>query len=131
MFLRMGFLGGRDNDRGGGQAQLIIMIVGIVLAILSPIAAVLIQLAVSRKREFLADATGALLTRYPEGLANALRKISSYQGPVKRANHATAHLFISNPFAGEKKKGFLTKLFMTHPPMEERVAALLSNGEAK
>jgi len=133
MFLRMGFLGGnRDNDRGGGQAQMIVMVVGIVLAILSPIAALLIQLAISRKREFLADATGALMTRYPEGLANALHKIESYGGKMKKANHATAHLFISNPFADEKgkRRGFLTKLFMTHPPTEERVRALLSPGKA-
>jgi heat shock protein HtpX len=131
MFLRMGFLrGGRDNDRGSGQAQMIIMIVGIALAILSPIAAVLIQLAISRKREFLADATAALMTRYPEGLASALKKISAHDGRMLKANHATAHLFISDPFADKaRKRGFFTKLFMTHPPVEERVSALLSPGK--
>jgi heat shock protein HtpX len=127
MFLRMGFFGGNRDERGGGQAQGVIMIVGIVLAILSPITAVLIQLAVSRKREFLADATAALMTRYPEGLASALTKLESHAGTMKRANHATAHLFIANPFGDvSKKKGFLTSLFMTHPPTEERVSALLA-----
>lgn len=119
-FLRFSFFGGRDRDRGDGRAQAILMIVGIVLAILAPIAAVLIQLAISRKREFLADASGALLTRYPEGLASALEKISQYKAPMKMANKATAHLYISNPF-GAKKIG---RLFMTHPPVEERIRAL-------
>ncbi len=130
-FMRMGFLSNRDNDRGGGQVQLIITIVGIVLAVLSPIVAVIIQLAISRKREFLADSTGALMTRYPEGLASALRKIEGSGLRMRKANHATAHLFISDPFTGEGKKvGFLTRLFMTHPPTEERVAALLGGGGA-
>lgn len=116
-FLRFSFFGGRNRDREGGA---IFMIAGIVLAILAPIAVILIQLAISRKREFLADASGALLTRYPEGLASALEKISQYKMPMKMANKATAHLYISNPF-GVKK---VAKLFMTHPPMERRVAAL-------
>jgi len=120
IFLRMQFWGGgRDNNKGGA----ILILIGILLAILAPIAATLIQLAISRKREFLADATGALLTRYPEGLASALEKISSYSRPMAKANDATAHLFISNPF-GEKGKKAFHKLFLTHPPMEERVAAL-------
>lgn len=125
-FLRMTLFGGGRNQRGDGRLQLILIIAGLVLAILSPIIAKLIQLAISRKREFLADASGALLTRYPEGLASALEKISSKPSPMKRANHATAHLFISNPFGdGKAKKGrFLNKLFLTHPPMEERVTAL-------
>ncbi len=114
------FFGGRDNDNGGGQFQMIMMIVAIVLSILAPIAAVLMQLAISRKREFLADADGALLTRYPEGLARALEKISADPKPLKEANRATAHLFITNPFRGKK----VSKLFMTHPPIEERVAKL-------
>lgn len=125
-FLRMSMYGGgRGNDN---RARGIIMILGFVLALLSPIIATLIQLAVSRKREFLADASGALLTRYPEGLASALEKIGAYSAPMKRANHATAHLFISNPFGAidhERKVSFLTKLFMTHPPIQERVNALL------
>jgi len=106
------------------------MFVGIILAILSPIIATLIKLAISRRREFLADASGALLTRYPEGLAIALRKISSYNRPMQKASIATAHLFISNPFGSKqdnKSPGFFAKLFMTHPPVEDRIAALRGN----
>lgn len=127
-FLRMTFFGGHRNRGGDGRLQLIMIVAGLVLAILSPIIAKLIQLAISRKREFLADASGALLTRYPEGLASALEKISSKPNSMKRANHATAHLFISNPFGditkGGKKGKFLNKLFLTHPPTKERVVAL-------
>ncbi len=120
LFIRMTFYGGgRRDSKGGG----LIMVIGIVAAILLPIAAKLIHLAVSRKREFLADASGALLTRYPEGLASALEKISSYGSPMKRTSHATAHLFISNPFGNEKKKSF-NRFFMSHPPAEERIAIL-------
>lgn len=119
-FLRSTFFGGRRNDREDGRAQAVFMILGIVLAILAPIAVTLIQLAISRKREFLADASGALLTRYPEGLASALEKISQYKMPMRTANKATAHLYIANPFAGKK----VAALFMTHPPIEQRVAAL-------
>lgn len=128
-FMRSMMWGGlrnRDNDRGGNQIQGILLIVGIALMILSPIIATLIQLAVSRKREFLADASGALLTRYPEGLVSALKKISNAE-PMEKATEATAHLFFENPFRGDKKDGktpFLVKLFMTHPPIEERVKAL-------
>ena len=117
------FFGGRrrgNDSEGGGQLQLILMIAAIVLSILAPIAAILMQLAISRKREFLADADGALLTRYPEGLARALEKISADPQPLKEANRATAHLFITNPFRGKN----VSKLFMTHPPIEERVRAL-------
>jgi len=119
------FGGGRrgNNREGGGQLGLILMIVGIVFVILSPIVAQLIQLAISRKREFLADADGALLTRYPEGLAAALEKIQAYDHPMLRANNATAHLFISNPFGPHAESG-LAKLFMTHPPTQERIAIL-------
>ncbi len=129
MFVRSTFFGGggdRDNKAGT-----IMMVVGIALLILSPIIAMLIQLAISRKREFLADATGALMTRYPEGLASALQKISANARPLTKANHATAHLFISDPFKevgeeeGGKKIGFFHKLFLTHPPVEERVNALM------
>lgn len=128
LFLRMSFFGGMGNDRqGGGNA--VLALVGVALIILSPIIATLIRLAISRKREFLADASGALLTRYPDGLASALEKISAHSGKMKRANHATAHLFIANPFGsrlrgGKEKVSFLTKLFMTHPPVHERVRAL-------
>lgn len=107
---------GRDNDnRSGG-----FIVIGIVVSLLAPLAALLIRLAISRKREFLADASGALLTRYPEGLAAALEKISTDPKPLDTASGATAHLYISNPF----KSGNLMKLFMTHPPVEERLAAL-------
>ena len=123
--LRWSFFGNRDGDSKNGNVQIIFLILGIILVILSPIIATVIQLAVSRKREFLADASGALLTRYPEGLAGALQKISGYSGELKRANHATAHMYISNPFRGKKERGFFSKMFMTHPPVEERIAALL------
>ncbi len=121
-FRNWSFFGGRDrdNDREGGQLQLILMVVAILLSILAPIAAMLIQLAISRKREFLADADAVLLTRYPEGLARALEKISGDSEPLEVANRATAHLFIVNPFKGKK----MMKLFMTHPPIEDRVASL-------
>lgn len=118
MFQRTLLFGGhRDSDsRSSGP----LILIGIVLSILAPLAALLIRMAVSRKREFLADASGALLTRYPEGLASALEKISADPKPVETASGATAHLYISNPF----KTGALMKLFMTHPPVEERLAAL-------
>lgn len=122
----MWFGGGRKRSgdgEGGSQLGAILAIVGIIFVILSPIIAQLIQLAISRKREFLADASGALLTRYPEGLASALEKISGYATPMKSANNATAHLYISNPFGAKAASG-LSKLFMTHPPTAERIAAL-------
>lgn len=125
IFTRSMWFGGgrrRGNDKEGG-ANVIIMIVGIVLVILSPIIAKLIQLAISRKREFLADTDGALLTRYPEGLASALEKIQAYGAPMKTANNATAHMYISNPFGTSASKG-IAKLFMTHPPTDERIAIL-------
>jgi len=126
IFMRSSLFGRRD-DRGGGG---VFFIIGIALAILAPIAAILIQMAISRKREFLADTDGALLTRYPEGLANALEKISKANIPMAVANNTTAHLWLDNPFSagggsalgGKGKK--LSKLFMTHPPIEERVAML-------
>lgn len=123
------FGGGNRNRSGGGQLGAVLALIGIVLAILSPIIASLIHLAISRKREFLADASGAILTRYPEGLASALRKIASYNRPMMKANHATAHLFIANPFGGGKATGFLNKMFSTHPPVEERVTALIGKHE--
>lgn len=113
----------------GGNAALVLLLVGLVLAILSPIAAQLIRFAVSRSREFLADASGALLTRYPDGLASALQKIeaASAQQPLRKANHATAHLFISNPF-GPATGRFLGNLFSTHPPTSDRIARLKQMG---
>lgn len=119
-FLRFSFFGGRKSDRESSQLDFVITIVAIVLAILAPFAAMLMQMAISRKREFLADASGALLTRYPEGLARALEKISADQEPLEVANRATANLYITNPFKGKKVSSF----FMTHPATEERVAAL-------
>ena len=120
-FLRASFHGAGDRD---GRANAIMMVVGFVGILLAPIAAQLIQLAISRRREFLADASGALLTRYPDALASALSKISSYSAPMQRANHATAHLFISNPFGAHEMGRFVAKLFATHPPVEERISAL-------
>ncbi len=110
--------GNRDSNEGNNNA--IITILAIILSLLAPFFATLIQLAISRKREFLADADGALLTRYPEGLASALEKISADQEPLEVANRATAHLYIASPFKGNK----VSKLLMTHPPVEERIAAL-------
>jgi heat shock protein HtpX len=115
----MMFGGGRDEE-GGNRGLLII--IGIALSILAPLVATIMQLAISRKRELLADASGALLTRYPDGLASALKKISAQGRPMQHASNATAHLFISNPFG--KQLGFVQKLFMTHPPIEQRLEAL-------
>lgn len=126
--LRASLFGGRrrssDSNSNGG----IFMIVGIVLAILSPIIATLIKLAVSRKREFLADASGALLTRYPEGLASALEKIAADSEPLEEANKATAHLYIANPFKNKDGSSWLANLFNTHPPIQERIKRLREMG---
>jgi len=126
-FRRWSFFGGhRRDDNKGGQLGLIIMIAAIILSILAPIFAYLMQFAISRKREFLADADGAMLTRYPDGLARALEKISADREPLEVANRATAHLYIASPFKEDEthKIGFFTRLFMTHPPIEERIKAL-------
>ncbi len=127
-FLRWSLWGknnsGNRSSHEKGDLQPILMIVGLILAILSPLIAKLIQLAISRKREYLADATGALLTRYPEGLASALRKISKNPTPLKVANKATAHLYIANPFRGKQAESWFVKLFSTHPPIEERIKRL-------
>lgn len=127
MFLHSHVFSNRDRNDNQGP---IVMIIGVALAILTPLAATLIQLAISRKREFLADASGALLTRYPEGLASALRKISMAGAPMQTANNATAHMFISNPF-GPKATSGMKKLFMTHPPTEERIHALMGGNEGR
>jgi heat shock protein HtpX len=130
LFLRWTWFGGgrRRSSGRGGQFQLIIFIVAIVLAILAPFIAVIIKLAISRKREFLADASGAMLTRYPEGLARALEKISKDTEPLEAANKATAHMYIINPLSELKgsPRGWFSGLFLTHPPIEERLAALRS-----
>lgn len=120
-FMRSMWYGGRDRDNKGST---IFVILAIVAAILAPIIATLIQLAVSRRRELLADASGVLLTRYPEGLINALQKISGDQEPLEAANKGTAHLYIVNPFKGKEAASWLAGLFNTHPPIEVRVKAL-------
>lgn len=112
------------SNSDSGKAGAIFAIFAVVGAILAPLAATLIRLAISRRREYLADASGALLTRYPDGLASALQKIGSYSSPLKRANNATAHLYISNPFGARAARG-ISHLFMTHPPIEARIKALL------
>lgn len=123
VFRRSLFFGGgrRNNDNEGGG---ILVIIGIILSILAPLISILIQLAISRKREFLADASGALLTRYPEGLANALRKISQYSAPMIHQSNAIAHLYIADP-KGSKFGKKIGGLFATHPPVEERIKALV------
>lgn len=120
--------GGNDNR----ERSPIFLILGIVGIILAPIAAKLIQMAISRKREYLADASAALLTRYPEGLASALEKISNSHQPMRRTSHATAHLFISDPYGGYKKQSFgqkLGNLFATHPPAADRIRLLREMGK--
>ena len=122
MMIRMSFFGGNRNDDREGNG--LFMIIGIVVAILAPIAATLIQLAISRKREYLADASGALLTRYPEGLASALEKISQYGRPMQTQSTAIAHLYIANPQGSGNFAKKVSVLFSTHPPVEERIKRL-------
>nr|HPN57433.1 M48 family metalloprotease [Candidatus Omnitrophota bacterium] len=123
LFFRMTFWGGRRrNERS--QANGLILIFSLALVVLAPLLATLIKLAISRKREFLADAKGALLTRYPEGLARALEKISHDSTPLSSAHASTAHLYIEDPLKGQEQKNWFSKLFMTHPSTEERVKAL-------
>lgn len=116
--------GRRDSSGGGGAGMLIILAISILFIILAPIASQIIQLAVSRKREYLADASGVSLTRQPEGLASALEKISNFATPVKRASKATAHMFIEDPFKKPKREGMITTLFSTHPPIWDRIERL-------
>lgn len=118
--MRIHFFG--SGEKSSGKSNPFFLIASIVLAILSPLIGQLIQLAISRKREFLADADGSLLTRYPEGLARALEKISKDTHTLQGVKSATAHLYISNPFTGDKK--WISKFFSTHPPIEERIHAL-------
>jgi heat shock protein HtpX len=122
-FFRMAFygrMGGRKNDKGNA----LLLVGAFVFIILSPLLAQLMKLAISRKREYLADATAVLTTRYPEGLARALEKISTDPNQLKTANNATAHLYFVSPFRGKEAKSFMSKLFMTHPPIEERIKKL-------
>lgn len=129
LLLRWSFWGKRGNDdnKSSSQIQMILFVVGFLLALLSPIIAQLIQLAISRRREFLADATGAAMTKYPEGLARALEKISQDREPLEAANKATAHLYIANPLKNlHGGVGMFANLFQTHPPVKERLKALRS-----
>ncbi len=119
IFFRATLWGGDDDNNSNG----LFVIIGLVLSLLAPIIATIMQLAVSRRREYLADASGALLTRYPEGLASALEKISQSDRPMRTASPATAHLFLANPLSGRKFSG-VSKLFSTHPPIEDRIAKL-------
>lgn len=133
IFLRMSFWGGgrRDSNGNGNALLMVLAVAGIILA---PLAAKLIELAISRRREYLADASGVLLTRYPEGLASALEKIGGYQAPMQHPNIATAHLFIGDPFGAQKGRvgsaGWIERLFSTHPPIPDRVKALLGANSA-
>lgn len=125
IFLRSMFWRGDRDSRNDNGLGVYLMLIGIVLAILSPIIGQLIQLAISRKREYLADASGALLTRYPQGLASALEKLEQYEKPMRTVNRATAHLFINEPYGQkEDEKSWLTNLFSTHPPLEDRIKRL-------
>lgn len=120
-FFRISFFGGEDDERGGNP---IALIVAIAAAVIAPLVAALLQLAVSRRREYLADASGALLTRYPEGLASALEKIGGVNRPLEHASTANAHMYFSNPLAGRKSGPFVMNLFSTHPPIDERIKRL-------
>jgi len=130
MFFRMMWWGGarKENDNNKGALGAVLLLIALFLALLSPLIATLIQLAVSRRREFLADSSGALLTRNPEGLALALEKISADKEPLEAANKGTAHLYIVNPFKDKHSRGvdWFASLFNTHPSIEERVKALRS-----
>lgn len=121
MLLRGSMFGG-NREREGGNG--IILIVGLILALLMPLIGTLLRMAISRKRELLADATGAMITRYPQGLAGALQKIHDHGSKMKTANHATAHLFIANPFGFKRMSTYVNRLFMTHPPLDVRIKSL-------
>ena len=123
--LRGSLRGRRGNDREGGQLQIILLVAGVLMAILSPLIAKIIQLAISRRREFLADSSAVAITKNPEGLAKALEIISTDKEPLEAANNATAHLYIANPLKNTKGHLF-AGLFSTHPPVEERIKALRS-----
>lgn len=122
MALRAMFFGGDNNNRNVHPA---VLVVGIILIILAPIIAAIIQMAISRQREYLADATGAMTTRDSEGLASALEKLAAHGQPLSRQSASTAHLFFSNPL----KPGAFAKLFSTHPPLEDRIARLRNNAQ--
>lgn len=121
-FIRISFWGGGDDDNRSNNA--VFALVGLVMAFVAPLVATIVQLAISRRREFLADASAALLTRYPDGLSGALAKIGSYKHPVRRASTTTAHLYIDNPLRQKGLGSSIARLFSTHPPIEERIARL-------
>ena len=120
MFLRFAWFGGGNRNNNGGGGNPIVMVIGIAAMIIAPLLATLIQLAVSRQREYLADATGALTTRHPDALASALEKLAAYGRPMRRQNSSMAHLWIADPL----KPGAIARLFATHPPIPDRVARL-------
>lgn len=130
ILLRMSFFGAmfgggnrRDNENGGGSGNPVMIVVGLAAMIVAPLAAAGVQAAVSRQREYLADATGALTTRYPEGLARALEKLGAYGRPMQQQNSSMSHLWIADPM----RPGFLARIFSTHPPLADRIARLRSN----
>ena len=126
LFLRMSFWGGGNRRDSNDNSGAILMVLAVVAIVLAPLAAKLIELAISRRREYLADASGALLTRYPAGLASALQKIGGYASPMRSANLATAHLFIGDPFGkAGGTSGWVERLFSTHPPIQDRIKLLL------
>ena len=127
-FLRMRWYSNHDNNRDSGQLDVVFMLLGIVFALLSPIIANIIKLAISRKREFIADAGSVEITRQPQGLISALQKIAQDNEPLEVANKATAHLYIENPFKNKvrSRASWFSKLFNTHPPVEERIKVLKS-----
>ena len=128
IFLRMAFFGGmggnRNNNGGGGGGNPVIIVFGLIAAIIAPLVATLVQLAVSRQREYLADATGAMTTRHPDALASALLKLEAYGRPMQKQNTSMAHLWIANPL----KPSLMSRLFSTHPPIPERVERLEKMG---
>jgi heat shock protein HtpX len=122
--LRLTFFGGRGrSNNNGGPAAIVMLVIGLVAAIVAPLIAAVVQAAVSRQREYLADATGAMTTRHPEALARALEKLTYYGRPVARTNTSMSHLWISDP----NKPGFLQRIFATHPPLDDRIARLRAN----
>ncbi len=124
ILLRGSIFGDSRSDSGTGGGNALVLIVGLVLALLMPVVGTLIRMAISRKRELLADATGAMITRYPKGLASALEKIHHYPKKMRNANHATAHMFIANPFGFKRAATYVNRLFNTHPPAELRIQLL-------
>jgi heat shock protein HtpX len=124
MFLRMAFFGGggRNNNNGGGNP--VVLVFGLVAMIVAPLVASMVQLAVSRQREYLADATSAMTTRHPDALASALAKLEAYGRPLRKQNTSMSHLWIADPL----KPGLMDRLFSTHPPMAERIERLHTMG---